>query len=68
MCVCVCVCVCVYALQRHLGCSLLSALVTEYASTSGSSNIGLPLEFHTECKKAIEVLSSEMQKWVILLQ
>ncbi len=42
-------------LQRHLSCLLLSALVTEYSSASGSSSIGLPVEFHFRCKKAIEV-------------
>ncbi|KAL5457574.1 hypothetical protein EMCRGX_G034846 [Ephydatia muelleri] len=40
--------------MRHLGCSLLSSLLTEYASSSGSSGMGLPLNFHIQCKRVIE--------------
>ena len=29
--------------------------MTEYSSSSGSSSIGLPLEFHLQCKKVIQV-------------
>ena len=41
--------------QQQLGCSLLSAILVEYSSSSGSSAVGLTWEFHFHCKKAIEV-------------
>ena len=36
-------------------CSILKALLTEYSSTSQSSNLGLSLEYHAQCKKSFEV-------------
>eukprot|EP00794_Sanderia_malayensis_P000266 gene266-889_t len=35
-------------------CSILKALLTEYSTTSRSSNLGLSLEYHAECKTTFE--------------
>lgn len=60
---------CCFVLQRQLGCSFLSALLVEYSSSSGSSNIGMPLEFHSECKRAVEVsLSRSFDSGVLVSQ
>ena len=41
----------------QLSCSLLSAVLTEFSNSSGSSNIGMPIEFHVKCKILIQVCS-----------
>jgi hypothetical protein len=42
-------------LQQLIACSLLTALLNEYASSSRSSDVGLPWELHCNCKTACEV-------------
>ena len=41
--------------QQLVACSLLTALLNEYSSSSRASNVGLPWELHRKCKAAFEV-------------
>ena len=43
------------SLQQHVGYSLLLALMSEFASTTGPGQRGLSLEYCVQCKKSIEV-------------
>lgn len=38
-----------------MGCQLVSILMQEYATTSKSSDIGLPWEVHNKCKQQFEI-------------
>ena len=42
-------------LQQMVACSILTALLNEYSSTSRSSSVGLSWEFHSQCKITFEV-------------
>lgn len=44
-------------LQQLLGCSIISALMQEYATTIKSSDVGLTWETHFKAKKQFEVTS-----------
>ena len=53
----------------QLSCSLLSAVLTEFSNSSGSSNIGMPIEFHVKCKISIQVCSlNAIYGSIIILQ
>lgn len=43
-------------LQQTLACSILTALLSEFSSSSKTSNIGLSMEFHGNCKRVFQVL------------
>ncbi|XP_064627537.1 exportin-4-like isoform X2 [Lineus longissimus] len=40
--------------MQMIACSVMTALLNEYSTTSRSSSIGLPWEFHNKCKKAFQ--------------
>lgn len=44
-------------LQQTLACSILTALLTEFSSSSKTSSIGLSMEFHGSCKRLFQVCS-----------
>lgn len=41
--------------QQTLACSILTALLSEFSSSSKTSNIGLSMEFHGNCKLIFQV-------------
>lgn len=43
------------ALQQTLACSILTALLSEFSSSSKTSSIGLSMEFHGNCKRLFQV-------------
>lgn len=45
-------------LQQTLACSILTALLSEFSSSSKTSSIGLSMEFHGSCKRLFQVCSS----------
>ncbi|KAK2170788.1 hypothetical protein NP493_1142g00027 [Ridgeia piscesae] len=53
--------------EQLVACSMLSALLTEYANTSCSSRVGLTWEFHHKCKVAFEETDLK-QAFVFCLQ
>lgn len=44
-----------FFLQQTLACSILTALLSEFSSSSKTSNIGLSMEFHGNCKRIFQV-------------
>ena len=42
-------------LQQTLACSILTALLSEFSSSSKTSSIGLSMEFHGSCKRGFQV-------------
>ncbi|KAL4233256.1 Exportin-4 [Mactra antiquata] len=46
--------------MQLVACSMLTALLNEYSSSSRTSNVGFTWEFHTKCKRAFE--ESDLQK------
>lgn len=44
-------------LQQTLACSILTALLSEFSSSSKTSSIGLSMEFHGSCKRLFQVRS-----------
>ena len=42
--------------QQLVACSMLSALLNEYSSSSRMSSVGFTWEFHMKCKKVFEVI------------
>lgn len=48
-------CVQHFCFQELICCSIIKALLTEYSTTSQSTNFGMSLDFHAKCKKAFEV-------------
>lgn len=42
-------------LQQTLACSILTALLSEFSSSSKTSSIGLSMEFHGNCKRLFQV-------------
>ena len=46
---------CWFVFQQLVACSMLTALLNEYSSSSRTSSVGFTWEFHTKCKRAFEV-------------
>ncbi|TNN44344.1 Exportin-4 [Liparis tanakae] len=44
--------------HQTLACSILTALLSEFSSSSKTSSIGLSMEFHGSCKRLFQVCSS----------
>lgn len=51
------------SLQQTLACSILTALLSEFSSSSKTSSIGLSMEFHGNCKRLFQVC---LPRWYVL--
>ena len=51
-----------------MGCSLLSNLLSEVSSGSGSSALGMPLEFHVKCKNTMEQSGGLLKVFTLAVQ